>query len=63
MREAVSSSWNQLTASRASLEHYARASEAARRAFEGALKQHRAGARTTLDVLDLARDLLNVVPT
>lgn len=59
-REAVSSSWNQLTASRASLEHYARASEAARRAYEGALEQERAGARTTLDVLDLARDLLNV---
>ncbi len=59
-REAVSTSWNQLTAARASLEHYARASEAARRAYEGALEQERAGARTTLDVLDLARDLLNV---
>ena len=59
-REAVASAWNQLTASRASLEHYARASEAARRAYEGALEQERAGARTTLDVLDLARDLLNV---
>ena len=58
-REAVSSSWNQLTASRASLEHYARASAAALRAYEGALEQERAGARTTLDVLDLARDLLN----
>jgi outer membrane protein/S-layer protein transport system outer membrane protein len=59
-REAVATAWNQLTASRASLEHFARASEAARRAYEGALEQERAGARTTLDVLDLARDLLNV---
>lgn len=59
-REAVSTSWNQLTAQRASLEFFARASEAARRAYEGALEQERAGARTTLDVLDLARDLLNV---
>ncbi|WP_375401984.1 TolC family protein [uncultured Sphingomonas sp.] len=59
-REAVATSWNQLTASRASLEHFAKASEAARLAYEGALLQERAGARTTLDVLDLARDLLNV---
>lgn len=59
-REAVTSAWAQLTSARASLEHYRQAVDAAQRAYEGALIQERAGARTTLDVLDLARDLLTV---
>ena len=58
--QAVAGSWNQLTAARASLVHYKQASDAAQRAYEGALIQEKAGARTTLDVLDLARDLLSV---
>ena len=58
--QAVTSAWNQLAAARASLSDYRRAVDAAQRAYQGALEQERAGARTTLDVLDLARDLLNV---
>ena len=59
-RSAVASAWNNLAAARSSLERYRLASEAALRAYEGAVVQERAGLRTTLDVLDLARDLLNV---
>lgn len=58
--QAVAGSWNQLTAARASLVHYQQAADAAQRAYDGALIQEKAGARTTLDVLDLARDLLSV---
>lgn len=58
--EAIASSWQQLATTRISLENYSRAVEAARKAYEGAVEQEAAGARTTLDVLDLARDLLNV---
>lgn len=57
---SVASSWQLINTSRASLDNYRRAAEAARLAYEGALVQERAGARTTLDVLDLARDLLTV---
>jgi outer membrane protein/S-layer protein transport system outer membrane protein len=57
-RDAVTEAWNQLAAARASLAHYLAAVETARAAFEGGRIQERAGARTTLDVLDLARDLL-----
>lgn len=59
-RQAIASSWKQLSAARASLGNYGRAVDAARRAYDGAVTQEKAGARTTLDVLDLARDLLNV---
>lgn len=59
-RQAIAASWDQLSAARASLTNYRRAEDAARRAYAGAVEQERAGARTTLDVLDLARDLLNV---
>lgn len=58
--QAVTSAWNQLAAARAALNDYRQAIDAAQRAYQGALEQERAGARTTLDVLDLARDLLNV---
>ena len=58
--QAVTGAWNQLAAARASLNDYRQAVDAAQRAYQGALEQERAGARTTLDVLDLARDLLNV---
>ncbi|PAX07772.1 TolC family protein [Sphingomonas lenta] len=59
VRLGVGSSWSQLTAARAAIVNYTRAEDAARRAYEGALEQEKAGARTTLDVLDLLRDLLN----
>lgn len=59
-RQAVSGSWNQLVAARSSIDNYRRAVESAQRAYDGAVIQERAGARTTLDVLDLARDLLTV---
>lgn len=59
-RQSVTSSWEQMNAQQSSLEHYRQAVDAAQRAYDGAVLQERAGARTTLDVLDLARDLLNV---
>lgn len=59
-RSAVATAWEQLASSRAALSYYLNATRAARLAYEGAQLQHRAGDRTTLDVLDLARDLLNV---
>lgn len=59
-RAAVATAWEQLASSRAALSYFLDATRAARMAYEGAQLQHRAGDRTTLDVLDLARDLLNV---
>lgn len=60
VRQGVASAWSQLDASAVAVADYTRAEDAARRAYEGALEQEKAGARTTLDVLDLLRDLLNV---
>lgn len=57
---AIGTAWDQLSSSRASLAGYRAAIDAAQRAYDGALLQQRAGDRTTLDVLDLARDLLTV---
>jgi outer membrane protein len=59
-RATLATSWNGLLAARLSLDHYRIAVESAQRAWENAQRQERAGMRTTLDVLDLARDLLNV---
>lgn len=59
-RTAVATGWNNLLAARMSIDHYRQAVESAQRAYENAQRQERAGMRTTLDVLDLARDLLNV---
>lgn len=59
-RRAVASAWDNYRSSLESLSHYRKASEAARLAYEGAVIQQKEGARTILDVLDLARDLLNV---
>jgi len=59
-RSAVATGWNNLLAARMSIDHYRQAVESAQRAYENAQRQERAGMRTTLDVLDLARDLLNV---
>lgn len=59
-RGAIANAWSDLAAARASLDRYRLATDAAQRAYEGALLQEKAGARTTLDTLDLARDLLTV---
>jgi outer membrane protein TolC len=59
-REQIAAAWDQWQASSRSLTHYQEAVQSAQRAFDGAVIQERAGFRTTLDVLDLARDLLSV---
>ena len=59
-RSAIGSAWEQLASTRATLANYRAAEEAAERAYEGAALQQRAGDRSTLDVLDLARDLLTI---
>ncbi len=59
-RVSIATAWNQLAAAQASLDRFRSASETALSAYQGAVLQERAGARTTLDVLDLARDLLTV---
>ena len=59
-RASVTTAWEQLASSRAALVYYLNATLAARKAYENGQLQHRAGDRTTIDVLDLARDLLLV---
>ncbi|HQS95297.1 TolC family outer membrane protein [Novosphingobium sp. 17-62-19] len=59
-RQSVAEAWNNWRAAGQSVEHFRMAAKAARKAYDGAVIQEKAGARTTLDVLDLARDLLNV---
>ena len=59
-RSAIGTAWDQLASTRATLANYRAAEEAAERAYEGAALQQRAGDRSTLDVLDLARDLLTI---
>ncbi|MEH3099883.1 TolC family outer membrane protein [Sphingomonas adhaesiva] len=59
-RQTVGAAWEQLAATRTSLANYRAAIDAAQRAYDGALIQQKAGDRSTLDVLNLARDLLTV---
>ncbi|MET0192899.1 MAG: TolC family protein, partial [Hyphomicrobiaceae bacterium] len=59
-RAELAEAWNESQAQAAGIERLAEAVEASRQAMEGALLQERAGLRTTLDVLELARDLLQV---
>ncbi|WP_397575929.1 TolC family protein [Sphingorhabdus sp.] len=59
-QQAVSEAWNTWYAAGQSLQHYRAAGETARKAYDGVVIQEKAGDRTTLDVLDLARDLLGV---
>ena len=59
-RAELAEAWNEWKSQTAAIERLAVAVTAARRAFDGAVLQERAGLRTTLDVLDLARDLLQV---
>ena len=57
-RADIADAWNEWLSQTASIAPLKAASEAAQLAFEGALLQERAGLRTTLDVLQLARELL-----
>lgn len=57
-RAEVADAWNEWAAQSASIEQLRLSSLAARAAFDGALLQEKAGFRTTLDVLSLARELL-----
>jgi outer membrane protein len=60
LRAEVSSAWSARQAASAAVGDLAAAVESARKAYEGAVIQQKAGFRTTLDVLILARDLLDV---
>jgi len=57
-REEIAVAWNEWQAQDASIARLWAAVDAARSAFDGGLVQERAGLRTTLDILELARDLL-----
>lgn len=57
-RASLASSWNDWQAQQAAIASYRDAEASARAAYEGAILQQRAGLITTLDVLDLARELL-----
>lgn len=57
-RATLASNWSEWQAQKGSIERLAGAVESAMKAYDGALLQERAGMRTTLDVLDLARELL-----
>jgi outer membrane protein len=57
-RATLASSWNDWQAQQAAIASYRDAEASARQAYEGAILQQRAGLITTLDVLDLARELL-----
>ncbi|MEO5597145.1 MAG: TolC family protein [Novosphingobium sp.] len=55
----VADAWNEWLTQRASIDRLQASMVSAQLAYDGALLQERAGLRTTLDVLDLARELLN----
>ena len=57
-RATLASSWNDWQAQQAAIASYRDAEASARQAYEGAILQQRAGLITTLDVRDLARELL-----
>ncbi len=57
-RAALAAAWNDWQAQQAAIASYRSAEDSARKAYEGAVLQQRAGLITTLDVLDLARELL-----
>lgn len=59
-RESVGAAWDDLASLRLALANYRTAIDAAERAYQGALIQQKAGDLSTQDVLDLARDLLNL---
>jgi outer membrane protein len=55
----IAGAWNEWQMQQAALDRLKAAIAAAEAAYRGAVLQERAGLRTTLDVLDLARDLLS----
>lgn len=57
-RAGLAAVWNDWQAQQAAIGSYRDAEASARKAYEGAILQQRAGLITTLDVLDLARELL-----
>lgn len=59
VRAEVADAWNESLTAEASLQNLGRAVTLAEQAHDGAVQQQRYGMRTTLDVLDLARDLLS----
>lgn len=54
----VADAWNEWRTQLALIDRYKLAGESADSAYQGALLQEKAGMRTTLDVLDLAREIL-----
>ncbi len=58
-RAQVTEAWNEWLTASASVQNLSRAVYLAEQAYNGAVQQKRVGMRTTLDVLDLARDLLS----
>ncbi|MDF8335526.1 TolC family protein, partial [Novosphingobium cyanobacteriorum] len=59
-RAALAAAWNDWKAQEAAIERLALSVESAQQALDGAQLQERAGLITTLDVLQLTRELLNV---
>lgn len=59
-RAELADAWNEWRTQTAAIERLRIAVGAARQAVEGGLLQERAGLRTTIEVLELARDLLQV---
>ena len=59
IRQQVADSWQALVAARSAIGAYRASAIAAQRAYEGAEIQQRAGDRSTKEVLDLARDMLD----
>lgn len=57
-RAEIADAWNQWLGQSAAVAQLELSTAAARKAFDGALLQEKAGFRTTLDVLNLARELL-----
>lgn len=58
-RASLANSWNEWKTQELSIERFAAAVDSAQKALDGALQQERAGLITTLDVLELTRELLN----
>jgi len=59
-REAVGAAWDQVASARNGITHFQNAMEDARSAYIGALRQQKAGERSTFDVLVLASNLLSM---
>lgn len=63
VRQSVSQAWDTVLLAREAVAHYEIASARAQVAYDNAVRQQAAGFLTTIDVLDLARDLLSVRTT